>query len=77
MIMAVNSWAVEVVRMRSSAAFLRWTKSKLEESDRKTKIIMVQFGALRQRGNVLRLYTIRNVGGSSLVAIEGCAASED
>ena len=54
LIMAVNTWAVSVLRY--GAGVINWTKAELESIDRKTRKQMTIYGMLRPRADVQRLY---------------------
>ena len=58
-IIAINTWAVSL--MRYGVGIVKWTKSKLDEIDRKTRKILTL--------NVDRLYVCRMEGGRGLI---GC-----
>ena len=53
-IMAVNTWAVSILRY--GASVINWTKAELESIDRKTRKQMTIYGMLRPRADVQRLY---------------------
>ena len=57
MIMAVNTWAVSVLRY--GAGVINWTKAELESIDRKTRKQMAIYGMLHPRADVQRLYLPR------------------
>ena len=59
--MSINTWAAAVVRY--SAGVIEWTKMELEEMDRNTRQLLIQYGVVHPRANVLRLYTPRTLGG--------------
>lgn len=69
-IMAVNSWAISLLRY--SAPFVNWTRLELKEMDRQTRKIMNMKGALAPRDCVARLYIPRKEGGRGLIAVEDC-----
>ena len=72
--LAINSWAVAVVRY--SAAFVAWTQDDMKQLDRDTRRLLVKFGALHPKSNVLRLYMKREKGGRGLKGIEECVGEE-
>lgn len=61
LIMAVNVWAVSVVRY--TAGVLDWSARDLKEMDIKTRILLTVNGAFHMRSNVGMLYMKRKVGG--------------
>ena len=71
-IMAMNTWAVSLVRY--SAAFIEWTGTELEGLDRKTRKVMTMHGALHPKSDVDRLYLPRKEGGRGLISIEDTVA---
>ena len=70
--MAVNTWAVAVLRY--GAGVLKWTT---EELDRKTRKVMTMHGALHPRSDINRLYMPREKGGRGLISCERCIRSEE
>ena len=71
---AINSWAVAVIRY--SAAFVGWTQDEMKQLDRDTRKLLVKFGALHPKSNVLRVYIRRKNGGRGLIGIEECVGGE-
>lgn len=69
-IMAVNTWAVSVLRY--GAGVINWTKAELESIDRKTRKQMTIYGMLHPRADVQRLYLPRGQGGRGLKGVEDC-----
>ena len=53
----INIWAGSLLRY--SAAFVRWRKSELQATDRKTRKLFTIYGALRPKSDVDRLYVPR------------------
>ena len=64
MIMAVNTWAVSVLRY--GAGVINWTKAELESIDRKTRKQMTIYGMLHPRADLQRFYLLRGQGGRGL-----------
>ena len=56
-IIAINTWAVSL--MRYGVGIVKWTKSKLDEIDRKTRKILTMNKELHPRHDVDRLYVRR------------------
>ena len=52
-IIAINTWGVSM--MRYGAGIVRWTKSKLDEIDRKTRKVMTLNNELHSKSDVDRL----------------------
>ena len=71
---AINSWAVAVIRY--SAAFVGWTQDEMKQLDRDTRKLLVKFGALHPKANVLRVYIRRKNGGRGLIGVEDCVGGE-
>ena len=69
-IIAVNTWAVSVLRY--GAGEINWTKAELESIDRKTRNQMTIYGMLHPRADVQRLYLPRGQGGRGLTSVEDC-----
>ena len=72
--LAINSWAVAVIRY--SAAFIEWTKNETQDLERQTRKLLVQNHALHPKSNVLRVYMRRKEGGRGLISVEECWANE-
>ena len=64
-IMALNTWAVSVLRY--GAGILKWNKNELQEVDRKTRKLMTMIKELHPRSDVARLYVSRKNGGRGLI----------
>ena len=47
LVCGVNTWAVSLLRY--SAAFVNWRKSELQAIDRKTRKLLITYGALHSR----------------------------
>ena len=71
---AINSWAVAVVRY--SAAFVNWTQDEMKQLDRDTRQLLIKYGALHKKSNVMRVYIRRKNGGRGLIGIEECVGAE-
>ena len=52
--------------MRYGAGIVKWTKSELDEIDRKTRKVLTLNKELRPRSDVDRLYVSRMAGGRGL-----------
>ena len=63
-IIAINTWAVSL--MRYGAGIVKWTKSELDEIDRKTRKVLTLNKELQPRSDVDRLYVSRMAGGRGL-----------
>ena len=66
-IIAINTWAVSLIRY--GAGIVKWTKSKLDEIDRKTRKVMTMNKELHPGSTVDRFYVSRMEGGGALI---GC-----
>ena len=73
-ISAINSRAVSIVRY--GAGIISWTKMELEELDRKTRELMIMYGAQHHKADANRLYLQRCKGGRGLIVLEDCAQVE-
>ena len=73
-IMAVNTWALSVLRY--GASVINWTKAELGSIDRKTRKQMTIYGMLHPRADVQRLYLPRGQGGRGLKNVEDCVQLE-
>ena len=69
-IMAVNTWAVAVLRY--SAGAIDWKNEELKELDRKTRKTMSLYGALHPKSDVDKLYLSRQKGKRGLISCEIC-----
>ena len=66
-IMAVNTWAVAILRY--SAGIVEWrSDDELKELDRKTRKMMKMHGALHPKSDVDRLYLQKQKGGRGLIS---------
>ena len=74
-ISAANTWAVSL--MRYGAGILRWTKSELQEIDRKTRKVMTINKELHPSSDIARIYVSKKKGGRSLMSCENCVKGEE
>ena len=74
-IMAVNTWAVSV--MRYGAGILKWNTDELKSLDRRTRKFMTMHGALHPKSDIDRVYLSREMGGRGLISCEGCIRMEE
>ncbi len=74
-ILAINTWAVSVLRY--GAGILKWTKDELKKMDRKSRKIMTIHGAFHPKSDTDRLYLTREKGGRGLISCEDCVRSEE
>ena len=63
--------------MRYGAGIEKWTKSKLDEIDRKTRKVISMNKELHPRGDVDRLYVPRMEGGKGLIGCKMFVKAED
>ena len=66
-IVRINTWADPL--MRYGAGIVKWTKSELDEIDRKTRTIVTLNKELHPGSDIDRLYVSRTKGGRGLI---GC-----
>ena len=71
---AQSSWAVSV--MRYGAGVVSWTKTELQNVDRKTRKLMTLYGMLHPHGDVDRLYLPKAIGRRRLMGVEDCVRLE-
>ena len=74
-IIAINTWAVSLIRY--GAGVVKWTKSKLDGIDRKTRKVMTMNKELHDRSDFDRLYVFRMVGGIGLIGCKMCVKAEE
>ena len=74
-IMAVNTWAVSV--MRYGAGILKWNTDELKSLDRRTRKFITMHGALHLKSDVDRVYLRRELGRRGLISCEGCIRMEE
>ena len=74
-IKAINTWAVSL--MRYGAGIVKWTKSKLDEIDRKTRNVLTLNKELHPRNDVDRLHLSRMEGGRGLIGYKMCVKAEE
>ena len=74
-VMAVNTWAVSV--MRYGAGILKWNTDELKSLDRRTRKFMTMHGALHPKSDTDRVYLSREMGGRGLISCEGCIRMEE
>ena len=63
--------------MRYGAGILKWTKSKLDKIDRKTRKVMTLNKELHSRSDVDRFYVSRMAGGRGLIGCKMCGKAEE
>ena len=74
-IMAINTWAVPVLRY--GAGIINWNVEDIRAMDRKTRKTMTMFGALHPKSDIHRIYLPRKMGGRGLISCEDCITSEE
>ena len=74
-IMAVNTWAVSV--MRYGAGILKWNTDELKSLDRRTRKFMAMHGALHLKSDIDRVYLSMEMGGRGLISCKGCIRMEE
>ena len=74
-IMAVNTWAVSV--MRYGAGILKWNIDEIKSLDRRTRKFMTMHGLLQPKGDIDRVYLSREMGEGELINCEGCIGMEE
>ena len=62
--------------MRYGAGIISWTKTELEELDRRTRKLMTMYGAHHSKADVDRLYLQRCEGTRGLLGLEDCVQVE-
>ena len=72
--LAINSWAVAVIRY--AASVIDWTQEDINEMDRKTRKLLTIYGAFHPKSNINRLYLKRKLGGRGLISVKECIESE-
>ena len=73
-IMAINKWAVSL--RRYSAGIVKWTKSELDEIDRKTRKILTMNKELHPMSDFDMLHVFRMEGGRGLIGCKMCVKAE-
>ena len=63
--------------MRYGASIVKWTKSELDEIDRKTRKVMTMNKELHPRSDVDRLCVSRMEGGRGLIGCKMCVKAEE
>ena len=74
-IMAVNTWAVCV--MRYDAGILKWNTDELKSLARRTTKFMTMNGVLHSKSDVDRVYLSRGMGERGLISCEGYIRMEE
>ena len=74
-IMAVNTWAVSV--MRYGAGILKWNTDELKSLDRRTRKFMTMHGTLHPKSDIDRVHLRREMGGRGLIICEGYIRMEE
>ena len=74
-IMAVNTWAVSV--MRYDAGILKWNTDELKSLARRTTKFMTMNGVLHSKSDVDRVYLSRGMGERGLISCEGYIRIEE
>ena len=73
-IIAIKTWTVSL--MRCDASTVKWTRSELDEIDRKPRKVMPFNKELHPRRDVDRLYVSRMEGGRGLIGCKMCVKAE-
>ena len=68
LIIGINTW--DVLLVRYSGPFLKWTRDELKQMDKRTRKLMTMHKVLHPRDDVDRLYVSRKEGGRGLASIE-------
>lgn len=74
-IMAVNTWAIALLRY--GAGIVKWSQEKVQTLDRKTRKLLTLYGVFHPKSDVDRLYLPRAKGGRGLISCEMCIRSEE
>ena len=74
-IMAVNTWAVSV--MRYGGGILKWNTDKLKSLDRGTRTFMKMHRALPPKSDIDMIQPNREMGGRGLISCQGCIGMEE
>ena len=74
-IVAINTWAVSV--MRYGAGILKWNADKLKSLDRRTRKFITMHGVLHPKSDTDRVYLSSEMGGRGLISYEGCIRMEE
>ena len=75
-ITAINTWGVSLMRY-GDISIVKWTKSELDEIDRKTRKVMTMNKELHPRSDVDRLCVSRMEGGRGLIGCKMCVKAEE
>ena len=70
--MAVNTWAVSV--MRYGAGILKWNTDELKSLDRRIRKFMTM---LHPKSDIDRVYLSREMVGKQLISCEGCIRKKE
>ena len=73
-ISAINSRAVSIIRY--GAGIIDWTKSELDQMDRKTRKLLTIYRSQHPQADVDRLYWKRSKGGRGLISVKECVEIE-
>lgn len=73
-IMAINIWAIP--SFTYTAGILSWSKTDLQQTDRKIRSTLTQFGLLHPNSAIERLYLPRKEGGRGLNSVENACWNE-
>ena len=68
LIKGINTW--DVLLVRYSGPFLKWTREEFMQMDKRTRKIMTMYKALHFRDQVDRLYVSRKEGDEDLSALK-------
>ena len=74
-VLAINSWAISVLRY--GAGVINWNMEEVKKLDRRTRKMMTNYGALHPKSDVDRIYLPRKNGGRGLISCEYCIRSEE
>ena len=74
-IMGINTWDISL--MKYGPGIVKWTRSELDEIDRKTRKVITMNKELHPRSDVDRLHVSMLEGGRGLIGCKLCVKAEE
>ena len=68
LVKGINTW--DVLLVRYSVPFLKWTREELKQMDKRTRKLMIMHKALHPRNDINRIYVSRREGRRGLASIK-------
>ena len=74
MIVAINTWAVPLVRY--TVGVVKWTQAEMKALDVSTRKLLAMHKCFKVNDDIHRLYVLRKLGGRGLLSVEDVVTQE-